>query len=208
MSFDVLIENKRAHPMTVYNLDGSILARIGPRESFRCSTDDPYLSLSRYDKVAFTTEGVDLSVRPNWTEPERRWPVMLELKDGPAVEHRYFNGAPITLMRNIPVIVDCPPAHEWAIYDRIDLNVGEQRRVESTEHDGIYEFIPVLTDQPTLRTEVELERLQREVEAMAADAAPSATVLTPEERAATDERMMDDEEIEDGDEEDRAGTEA
>jgi hypothetical protein len=133
---------------------------------------------------------------------------MLELKEGPAIEHRFFNGAPMTLMRGIPVIVDCPPGHEWAIYDKVLLNVAEQRRVESTEHDGIYEFIPVLTDQPILRSEAELERLQKEVEAMAADVVPSTTVLTPEERAAADERMTDDdEEIENGDEEDRARTE-
>jgi hypothetical protein len=208
MSFDVLIENKRGHAVTVYNLDGTILARIGPRESFRCSAEDPYLSLARYDRIAFTPEGVDLSVRPNWTEPERRWPVMLELKNGPAVEPRFFNGAPITLMRGIPVIVDCPPGHEWAIYDKVLLNVAEQRRVESAEHDGIYEFVPVLADQPILRSEAELERLQKEIEAMAADTVSSATVLTPEERAAADERMAgDDKEIENGNEEDRAGTE-
>jgi hypothetical protein len=184
MSFDVLIENKRGHAVTVYNLDGSILARIGSRESFRCSADDPYLPLARYDRIVFSPGGIDLSVRPGWVEPERRWPVKLELVDGTSPEFRFFKGAPLCLMKGIPVIVDAPANHEWAIFDRIRLNVATQRRIESKEHDGIYEFVTELADEPVLRTEAELERLQSEIDA-ARSRVPEAVKLTPEDEAAS-----------------------
>jgi len=181
MSFDIVIENKRAHAVTVYNTDGSMLCSIGPRERFHCSTDDPYRMLARYDRVVFTPDGVDLSIRPNWTEPERRWPTMLTLKDGPAVESRFFQGAAITLMRGIPVIVDCRPEDEWAIFSAVLLNVATAQRIESREHPGCYEFVSVLTDEPTLRTEAELERLQKIMEATAAEEQPVVDENTEQE---------------------------
>lgn len=182
MTYDILIENRRAVSITVYNPDGSTLCRIGAQDSFRCAADDPYLPLARYDRIVFTPEGVDLSIRADWAEPERRWPVMLELVGGISPEFRFFNGAPLCIMKGIPVIVDAPPGHEWAIYDRIRLNVPTQRRVESKEHDGIYEFVAELADEPVLRTEAELERLQSEIDG-ARSKVPEAVKLTPEDEA-------------------------
>lgn len=182
MSYDILIENRRSYGVAVYNIDGSVLCRIAPQGVFHCSTDDPYKPLARYDRIVFSPEGVDLSIRDGWVEPERRWPVMLELVDGTSPEFRFFNGAPLCLMKGIPVIVDAPRDHEWAIFDRIRLNVATQRRVESKEHDGIYEFVAELADEPVLRTEAELERLQSEIDA-ARSKIPEAVKLTPEDEA-------------------------
>jgi hypothetical protein len=171
MNYEITLVNKSAAVVAVREADGTEVARLMSGEQMTLECDDPLRALAAYSRITFLPKEpfADCVPRPGFQPPAMRWPVVfVNTGQGrsPHITTRWVNGAQRYFMRGVSVTLDVDPREDWAVFERVELNVLVDRMEKSPHHIGYMQRVLELKDRGSERSLAALAELEKYLDSL------------------------------------------
>lgn len=179
--FETKFWNRTRKPYAIYE-NGSVFTVLASDEIYTMVSENPLTSYARWCEVVILPSEVKLTPRPGWVEPTRLGYVTEFLNsDGEIIEVRMINGSPLTLPRQIPILVSVSLSDPYIWYERVEI-LKRVKRVRSVDHEGYYYHIPVLQNIKVQRDKKAQQKILEEMKSIPDFVIPELEIISEEQK--------------------------